>query len=213
MTSSSRSVGARRCIWSCADTCARCSTSSRYGGNRRSTKGISCPTTCTCCCRFRRNMRCRRWLGTSRHQGQERNPSGPGLCRAQAQLRGAALLGQGILPQHARPGRRSHPSIHPQPREEGSEARTIEPSGADHAAFGRLQTQRAASATRPTALSGSHHEAPGFAGGYLRKRADGVEFLNRVCHDGAISLPFHRGKGTRVGPAARQGMRDAQRRR
>jgi hypothetical protein len=35
------------------------------------------------------------------------------------------------------------------------------------AAFRRLQTQRAASATRPTALSGSHLKAPGFAGGYL----------------------------------------------
>jgi hypothetical protein len=50
-----------------------------------------------------------------------------GLWRAQAQLRGAALLGQGILRQHGRPGRRGHPSLHPQPRERGSEARANEP--------------------------------------------------------------------------------------
>jgi putative transposase len=40
--------------------------------------------------------------------------------------------------------------------------------GAD-AAFRRLQTQRAASATGPTALSGSCSKAPSFAGGYLRR--------------------------------------------
>jgi putative transposase len=33
----------------------------------------------------------------------------------------------GILRQHRRPGRGGHPSLHPQPREGGSEARTIEP--------------------------------------------------------------------------------------
>ena len=61
------------------------------------------------------------------YQGQKRDPLGPGLWGAQAQLRGTALLGTGVLRQHDRPGRRGHPSLHPQSREGGSEARTIEP--------------------------------------------------------------------------------------
>ena len=38
-----------------------------------------------------------------------------------------ALLGPGILREHGRPGRGRHPRLHPQPREGGSEARTVEP--------------------------------------------------------------------------------------
>ena len=49
--------------------------------------------------------------GCRLHQGQERDPSGPGLWRAQAQLRGAAFLGQRLLRQHGRTGRRSHPAL------------------------------------------------------------------------------------------------------
>ena len=55
-------------------------------------------------------------------------------------------------------------------REGGSEARTIEPLALT-SAFRRPQAQRAASATRPTASSGSHPKAPGFAGGYLLSSA------------------------------------------
>jgi putative transposase len=36
-------------------------------------EGTSCPITCTCCCRFRRNMRSRKWLGSSR--GRARSTS------------------------------------------------------------------------------------------------------------------------------------------
>ena len=55
-------------------------------------------------------------------------------------------------------------------------------SGADHAAFRRLQTQRAASATRLTALSGSHSKAPGFAGGLLLKRGVVMQRCNsKLC--------------------------------
>ena len=61
------------------------------------------------------------------HQGEERDPPGPGLWRAQAQLRGTAFLGARVLREHGRPGRRGHPRLHSQSREGGSEARTIEP--------------------------------------------------------------------------------------
>jgi len=60
------------------------------------------------------------------HQGEERDPPGPGLWRAQAQLRGTALLGAGVLREHGRPGRGRNPSLHPQSRDGGSEARTTE---------------------------------------------------------------------------------------
>ena len=49
-----------------------------------------------------------------------------GLWRAKAQLCGPALLGPWVLREHGRPGRRSHPSSHPQSRERRSEARTDE---------------------------------------------------------------------------------------
>jgi hypothetical protein len=63
---------------------------------------------------------------------------------------------------------------HPEQRRLPSSRRTDEdgkPRPALTAAFRRLQTQRAASATRSTALSGSHFKAPGFAGGYSPLRA------------------------------------------
>ena len=56
-----------------------------------------------------------RWV----HQGQERDPLGPGLWRAQTQLRGPAFLGPWVLRQHGRPGRRGHPAyIRNQERED-----------------------------------------------------------------------------------------------
>jgi hypothetical protein len=44
----------------------------------------------------------------------------------QAQLCGPALLGPWVLREYGRPGRRSHPSLHPQSTERRSEARTDE---------------------------------------------------------------------------------------
>ena len=38
------------------------------------------------------------------HQGQERDPLGPGLWRAQAQFRGPAFLGPWALREHGAPG-------------------------------------------------------------------------------------------------------------
>ena len=99
------------------------------------------------------------------HQGQERHPLGPGLWGAQAQLRGTALLGTGVLRQHGRPGRGGHPGLHPQPREGGSEARTNEPLALTPPPLGGSKHQGAALATPPTALSGSNPKAPGVAGG------------------------------------------------
>src|ERR1700729_2879217 len=58
--------------------------------------------------------------------GQERHPLGAGLWRAKAQLCGPALLGPWVLREYGRPGRRSHPSLHPQSTERRSEARTDE---------------------------------------------------------------------------------------
>ena len=47
-------------------------------------------------------------LGRRVHQRQERDPLGSGLWRAQAQLRGSALLGPWVLREHGRPGRGGH---------------------------------------------------------------------------------------------------------
>ena len=80
------------------------------------------------------------------HQGQERDPHGSGLWRAQTQFRGAAFLGPGILRQHGRARRRSHPRLHPQSREGRSEAGADEPLALT-SRLGRLQIQGAASAT------------------------------------------------------------------
>src|SRR5208283_2856791 len=72
----------------------------------------------------------------------------------------------GILRQHGRARRRSHPRLHPQSREGRSEAGADEPLALT-SRLGRLQIQGAASATPSAASSGSNPKAPGFAGGYL----------------------------------------------
>src|SRR5271166_4903524 len=99
--------------------------------------------------------------------GGLRDPHGRGLWRAQTQFRGAAFLGPGILRQHGRARRRSHPRVHPQSREGRSEAGADEPLALT-SRLGRLQIQGAASATPSAASSGSNPKAPGFAGGYLQ---------------------------------------------
>ena len=112
------------------------------------------------------------------YQGQERDPHGSGLWRAQTQFRGAAFLGPGILRQHGRARRGSHPRLHPQSREGRSEAGADEPLALTRR-LGRLQIQGAASATPSAASSGSNPKAPGFAGGYLRLISNGLNLLGR----------------------------------
>ena len=97
------------------------------------------------------------------YQGQERDPHGSGLWRAQTQFRGAAFLGPGILRQHGRARRGSHPRLHPQSREGRSEAGADEPLALTRR-LGRLQIQGAASATPSAASSGSNPKAPGSYG-------------------------------------------------
>ena len=94
-------------------------------------------------------------LGGRFHQGQERDPHGSGSWRAQTQFRGAAFLGPGILRQHGRARRGSHPRLHPQSREGRSEAGADEPLALTRR-LGRLQIQGAASATPSVASSGSN---------------------------------------------------------
>ena len=57
---------------------------------------------------------------------------------AQAQLRGAALLGERVLRVHRRSGRSGDPRVHQEPGERG----------------------RQVGSTRPVEMSGSHHECP-----------------------------------------------------
>src|SRR5271166_5987781 len=80
------------------------------------------------------------------YQGQERDPFGPGLWRAQTQFCWAALLGPRILRQHGRAGRGRNPRLHSQPREGRPEARTNESLALTNATFRWRQTQGAASA-------------------------------------------------------------------
>ena len=49
-----------------------------------------------------------------------------GSMESESETCGPALLGPWVLREHGRPGRRSHPSLHPQSRERRSEARTDE---------------------------------------------------------------------------------------
>ena len=115
--------------------------------------------------------------GVRFYQGQERDPHGSGLWRAQTQFRGAAFLGPGILRQHGRARRGSHPCLHPQSREGRSEAGADEPLALTRR-LGRLQIQGAASATPSAASSGSNPKAPGFAGGYLPDSVPSEAYLS-----------------------------------
>ena len=53
------------------------------------------------------------------HQGKERDPSGPSVRGAQAQLRRAELLGARVLRLDRRSRRTGDPSVHPQSRGRG----------------------------------------------------------------------------------------------
>ena len=102
------------------------------------------------------------WL----YQGQERDPSGPGLWRAKTQFPGTALLGQRLLRLDRRSRRSGDTGVH---QETG--ARGQSPGSIEHVAL--MATFRwphkfgAASATPTAALSGPITKAPGSAGGYL----------------------------------------------
>ena len=69
-------------------------------------------------------LRCHRSSSTSR--GKSAILLTRVMERANATSWGS-IFGPGVLREHGRPGRERHPRLHPQPREEGSEARAIEP--------------------------------------------------------------------------------------
>ena len=120
--------------------------------SRRSKKGHLMPDHVrTCCCRSRRNMRCRRSSGTSEAIHMARV-----YGERKREFRRTAFCGPRFLRQHGRAGRGGDPRLHSQPRERGSEARTDKSLALKNAASGGRQTQGGASATPPTALSGSH---------------------------------------------------------
>jgi putative transposase len=64
-------------------------------------EGHLMPTMSTCCCRFRRNTRCRRSSGSSRARARS---IWPGSMESARQLRGPAFLGPWIVRQHGWPG-------------------------------------------------------------------------------------------------------------
>ena len=166
MSSSSRNVGERRCIKSCVGiwrSVPQACASEGIEGRRRVFDARSCAHAAV------DPAEIRGVAGGRFHQGQERDPHGSGLWRAQTQFLGAAFLGPGILRQHGRARRGSHPRLHPQSREGRSEAGADEPLALTRR-LGRLQIQEAASATPSAASSGSNPKAPGFAGGYLHGR-------------------------------------------
>ena len=110
---------------------------------------------------IRRNMRCRRSSGTSRARARS---TWLGFMESANAISSDSTLGPGVLRQHGRAGQGGDPRLHSQPRERGSEAEQMNlelktpPSGGPKLG--------AASATPPTASSGSNHKAPRFAGGY-----------------------------------------------
>src|ERR1700693_5636926 len=61
------------------------------------------------------------------HQGQECDPRGQGLWRAQAQFRRTTLSGPRLFREHGRARRGGDPRLHPQSRERRSEAGADDP--------------------------------------------------------------------------------------
>ena len=99
-----------------------------------------------------------------------------------------SISGPGILRQHGRARRGSHPCLHPQSREGRSEAGADEPLALTRR-LGRLQIQGAASATPSAASSGSNPEAPGFAGGYSYSLAVSRVLASQPGRDSRIRWP------------------------
>ena len=86
----------------------------------------------------------------------------------QAQFRGSAFLGAGILRLDRRSRRRGDPGVHPQPGREDDATGSVEPVAlTPPAAFRWPKDNRGRVSDPAAALSGSHPKAPGFAGGYL----------------------------------------------
>ena len=104
--------------------------------------------------------------GDRLHQRQERDPSGSGLRRKEAQLRRTAFLGQRVFRLDRRTGRGGDPVVHP---EAGAGGQT--PGSAQSVALiSHLQgaKPRSGRVSDPSAASsGTSPKAPGFAGGYL----------------------------------------------
>ena len=64
------------------------------------------------------------------HQGEKRDPSGAGVCRAAKELRGAAFLGARVLGIDGRQERGGCASVHPRPGERRPTPRTTGDDGA-----------------------------------------------------------------------------------
>src|SRR3954454_207428 len=108
------------------------------------------------------------------HQRQERDPSGSGLRRKEAQLRRTAFLGQRVFRLDRRTGRGGDPVVHPETGAGGQTPRSAQ----SVALISHLQVAKPLSrrVSDPSAASsGTSPKAPGFAGGYLLRRVRGVQ--------------------------------------
>src|SRR3954447_10326460 len=107
-----------------------------------------------------------RITGDRVHQRQERDPSGSGLRRKEAQLRRTAFLGQRVFRLDRRTGRGGDPVVHPETGAGGQTPRSAQ----SVALISHLQVAKPLSrrVSDPSAASsGTSPKAPGFAGGYL----------------------------------------------
>lgn len=88
------------------------------------------------------------------HQRQECNPRCTALPEARKKLRGQSLLGARLFRGYGRPRHGTDPAIHRRAGEGRSEARPVGDA-----------LDRRKNELKQAALSGSNHQAPGFAGG------------------------------------------------
>ena len=89
------------------------------------------------------------------YQGQERDTFGAKLRRAQPQLRGAALLGPGILRLNGWERRGTHPRVHPAPRGRGQTLGSDAALAIGQPPLGGSRQAGRVSGPRQAALSGS----------------------------------------------------------
>jgi hypothetical protein len=99
----------------------------------------------------------RRVAGDRVYQGKECDPPGPGVRRKEAEFRGSALSGQGVLRLDRRSRRSRDTGVHPEAGSEGRSARATQPV----ALIDHLQVVKEMGAASATPNS------PGSAGGYL----------------------------------------------
>lgn len=102
--------------------------------------------------------------GRRLHQRQERHPCRRGVWGAQAEFRGSAILGQGLLRLHSWSRRGDDPDLN---QAAGAGALGVVGPLALNATVRSYSKLGSRERSPSAALSGAHHEAPGFAGGYL----------------------------------------------